>query len=378
MLDIRIVLLLAKYHLLKFLLLFPLKKNKIFFESYNGESLSCNPHYVYNELKSMHPDWEYVWCYNYDTALTRSVKFHTLSYFYNILTSNIYITNNSVPCLPFRKSQLVISTWHGGGAYKRVGSASSEWDAYQATQKRLSANCTTLFVSSSKKFTEVMSYSFYIGEKKFCPIGMPRNDMFFNADLISNARKKVRKNYSVHNDCKIVLYAPTYRKKGEINQLSLNPQTIMTALEEKFGDKFLFLLRGHYHASIVYDDIIVDASNYPNMQELLCAADVLISDYSSCIWDFSFTYRPCFLFVPDLIKYENERDFYIPINEWGFPVAETEDELLSAINKFELPVFVKNMNKHHTFLGSYEQGTATNSLCNIIVDFLRNSHLFTE
>lgn len=369
---LKLIILLIQYQALKLLYIFPVKEYRIFLESYNGKSMSCNPYYLYLELKSKYPTWEYVWCSNQSTNEIKSVRFHSWKYYYYVLTSAVYITNNTVPCMPFRKSQFVISTWHGGGAYKRVGSALSEWSAYQAKKKYLSANCTSLFVSSSQKFTEVMSSSFYIEEKKFCPIGMPRNDIFFRPVSISKALENVRRYYNIHDECKVVLYAPTYRKIGEENHLYLDPQKIIEALQMRYKHEYVFLFRGHYHTRNIDKNTknIIDASDYPYMQELLCATDVLISDYSSCIWDFSYTYRPCFLFVPDLNSYESNRDFYAPIDTWRFPLAKTEDDLIAIIENFDLSSFINNMEKHHNDLGSYEKGTATKSLCDIISGYL--------
>ena len=63
------------------------------------------------------------------------------------------------------------------------------------------------------------------------------------------------------------------------------------------------------------------------MQELLAAADMLITDYSSCIWDYSFLYRPCFLYTPDLREYLAKTGFYVDIHEWPFPICENMEDL---------------------------------------------------
>ena len=89
---------------------------------------------------------------------------------------------------------------------------------------------------------------------------------------------------------------------------------------------------------------------------------MLISDYSSTIWDYSFTYRPCILFTPDLDIYQHDRDFYIPIEEWGFPIAKSNDEIYSIIQKFDLDAFVQSMNRHHTMLSSFENANSVRLL----------------
>ena len=112
---------------------------------------------------------------------------------------------------------------------------------------------------------------------------------------------------------------------------------------------------------------IVDVSEYPDMQELLCACDVLITDYSSSIWDYSFTYKPCFLYVTDLEKYTSERGFGKDIYSWGFPVCKTDEELYQAIINFDEDKFKKKMKKHHEDLGSFEDGYATKRVCEYLI-----------
>jgi len=95
------------------------------------------------------------------------------------------------------------------------------------------------------------------------------------------------------------------------------------------------------------------------MQELLCAADVLITDYSSSIWDFSFTGKPCFLYAPDLAQYDKERGFYTSIETWPAILAEDNDTLIKNILDFNERDFTERVRKHHDDLGSYETGQAT-------------------
>lgn len=78
----------------------------------------------------------------------------------------------------------------------------------------------------------------------------------------------------------------------------------------------------------------IDASNYPDMQELLYAADVLITDYSSSMWDFSLTRRPCFLYATDLNYYDLDRGFYSDIHTWPYPLAESNSALIKNIKQF--------------------------------------------
>jgi CDP-glycerol glycerophosphotransferase len=111
---------------------------------------------------------------------------------------------------------------------------------------------------------------------------------------------------------------------------------------------------------------VISASDYPDMQELLYAADILITDYSSSMWDFSLTFKPCFIFAPDLKKYLAEQGFYTPIEEWPFPIAETNEQLIENINNINEEKYKQTVRKHHADLGSYENGTACEQFCHSV------------
>ena len=105
-------------------------------------------------------------------------------------------------------------------------------------------------------------------------------------------------------------------------------------------------------------DGVVDVSLYPDVQELLAAADMLVSDYSSIIWDYSLLKRPCFLFIPDVKDYLDERGVYTPIQTWPGIVAETNQELCNRVLSFDEASYAKRIEKYHEDMGCYEKGTA--------------------
>jgi CDP-glycerol glycerophosphotransferase len=112
----------------------------------------------------------------------------------------------------------------------------------------------------------------------------------------------------------------------------------------------------------------IDASKYDEMQELLCMADVFITDYSSSQWDFSLTRKPAFLFTPDLDYYLNEdRGFYTPIDDWAFPYAKSNEELANLIRYYNEELHLKKVQRHLDLLGSFEDGHATEKVCDVII-----------
>ena len=111
---------------------------------------------------------------------------------------------------------------------------------------------------------------------------------------------------------------------------------------------------------------MVDATKYEDMQELLCASDVLVTDFSSSMWDFALTGRPCFLYAPDIQQYIDERGFYTEPSTWPFPLAKSDDELSANILGFDQAAYEKALAKHYSDFGSYENKDACAKVCEAI------------
>ena len=303
-----------------------------------------------------------------------------MRWFYEIFTSRIIITNNGFySYIPLRKKTVLIETWHGGGAYKKVGFGFEAKNKYGDEYKSLSyyAKHLTYYISSSKKFTQIMSESTFVDERKFLPIGMPRNDMFFDTDAIHNINIKVRKQLGINEEIYVALYAPTYRGgiRDSYFDSNIDVQSLRQALIKKTRKNVLVLFRGHQLLlkQNAFQGFDMDISNYPVMQELLCATDMLITDYSSSMWDFSLLKRPCFLFAPDFDEYLSNRGFYTNPLTWGFPICKTNEELKENILSFNMEMYINAIQEHHENLGSFETGTATKSIANIIVEIIQEN-----
>ncbi|HAU5605341.1 TPA: hypothetical protein JD320_004606, partial [Citrobacter koseri] len=161
----------------------------------------------------------------------------------------------------------------------------------------------------------------------------------------------------------LILYAPTWRDDGSIYEFP-DFNKIMNTIERVFNKKTTLLLRSHHYQELKssLDCNYIDVRNYPDMQELLLISDMLISDYSSSIWDFSLLEKPCFLYTPDLKYYEDMRGFYTPIRTWGFDVCQTSEELDDAIKRFVPIVYCEKIYKMHKQFNSYENIDSTSQL----------------
>ena len=300
----------------------------------------------------------------------------SLKYFYFLLTSMAIITNaGGISYLPIRKRQVVINTWHGGGPYKKTGTAlhKNKWYRYET---KMNASNVDYVLSSCKYFTRYEAKAMLYSKGKCISPGMPRNDIFFEDRPW--IRKKVFNYAGIDRNEKIVLYAPTFRNNSgnsaspkELYLGDIDYFRVLQALTQRFGGKWNFAIRLHpkLKNADIGEESITNFTDYPDMQELLYAADAVITDYSSLIWDYSFTQRPCFLYADDIEQYEKERGFYMPIAKWPFPIAHNNDELESNISFFDEEDYTKKVLLHHKESGSFEHGCA----CKMTIDLIEKN-----
>lgn len=346
---------------------------------------SGNPKAVAEHLMTVYPGkFEIIFSIaqpkSYDRLRERGVKtvrFNSWGYFYYAMTAAVFLTNSGgFSYLPLRKKQYVINTWHGGGAYKKCGLHTYEDTPLFRNDLLLSAKKTSVFLSTCTRFNEVMEEAGLIPKEIFWEIGMPRNDALIQED--SARRKAVRENLGLKDGEKLVLFAPTYRKiadnyfKDSIAiSYGIDCARVCAALEERFGGTWRFAFRLHpmvINRDNLPEGNILDLSDYEDMQDLLCAADVMINDFSSSMWDFMLTGRPSFLFAMDLEHYVETTQVYTPVSEWPFPQAVNNDELEHNILEFNEEKYAADCKRHYETLGGCETGKATQLVCERIYE----------
>lgn len=372
--------------------LFSTQKNKIIFCSWdgNGRFYSCSPKYIYKEFikinKKFTSSLDIIWIIgdndniDIDTfpSNVRFVKRKSLSFIYHTLRCRVYVTNTGFPVyIPFKKNRYVINTWHGGGAYKKVGiDTSARYKSHPyvvKTKNRL----TSLWLSSSKYFTEQVIRQSMCYKGEVLEIGLPRNDILMENKKLESISSRIKKQLNIDNTKKILLWAPTYRgatKKLNDNKFieDFDLERCLIELKKKFNESFCVIYRSHQYSKKYKNNKldIIDGNIVCDMQELLCAADVLITDYSSSMWDFSLTGKPGFLFTPDVEHYIKERGFYTDIKTWPYSYAKTNDELMSDIDSYDKKISAKKIQKHYDILCGCESGYASKTAARKIYDII--------
>ena len=346
----------------------PIRKKRVLFVSYRGKQYSCNPRAVSEALERMAGGRvEIGWAFHNPEKFAglkeRGITVlgdRTWAFLKFALTARVVCTNTYYkPFLPRRRGQFYLRTWHGGGAYKRVG----RFEKLPALRRRyvsMQQQGASLYLSSSRAFTEMTLRDAFGYRGEVMEKGMPRNDCLFSPNPQIAARVKAALGLDAR--ARIALYAPTYREDARARDFALDAEKLRRALGARFSGRWAIVFRGHH---VVSEDTSgrgfgdVDATDYPDMQELLIAADVLVTDYSSAIWDMSLTGKPAFLYCPDLGAYKAERDFFTDIRTWPYPLAEDNDALDRAIRSFDADACAKSIREHHAALRSCETGRAS-------------------
>ena len=302
------------------------------------------------------------------------VKLPSFSYIFAQLRSKVVIYNDAIPpYMPKKRGQIYINTWHGGINFKHIG-----YD-YLFDQSKLSLKKFALgnpqpdfFLSGSRFFTENTAESFRFSQDVFLPWGLPRNDVLFQRERHEEIAKKVRARYGIPDEKRIALFAPTFRVAFESDLHEMDPVSLREALSQRFGKEWVVMYRGHYF--VKNDDLstqdILDCTLYPDSQELLIAADVLLSDYSSMMWDMSMLRRPVFVYAPDVENYEkNERAFAYPMEKWPYPIAFSNEELYRNILDFSDDAYQKKLDAFFTEAGSYERPDTCKKVTELVLSY---------
>lgn len=360
---------------------FPIKRNRIFLLNELSFKYGDNLKYLNEYIKKNYRDKYEIIFPLVDKQEARKeelryVKPFSIKYFIYLITSHIIITNaGGVSYVPIRKEQLVINTWHGGGPYKKTGGAlfNNKW---YTKELRMARKNTRYILSSCEYFSKYEAPGMLFDNKSCIPSGMPRNDIFFNKQL--SLRKKVFEICGLDESIKLIIFAPTFRNNlksftcaKEHHVSNIDYIELLHTIEKKFGGQWKFAIRLHpklKNVRIKTPDIL-NLTDYPDMQELLYAADLVITDYSSLMWDFSFSMKPCFIYADDIDEYEKTRGFYMPSTQWPYPIARNNKELMDKIRTFDLASYQKAVKKHHIDSGNYEQGIA----CKTVIDLIEKN-----
>ena len=329
----------------------PVNPKKIIFVENNGTKISDNFAEIMEDLKK---DGSYTVHVHFLQEL--SSQQGGFSYNCAKLTADaataayIFLNDysNVISCLPLRKETKVIQMWHACGAFKKFG-RSTLLLKFGLTPKQQEkhpiygyGNLDYVTVSSPEvrwAYTEAMQ----LEDKKteVVATGISRTDRFFDPAFREDALRQVRERYPASEGKKLVLYAPTFRGRIHYATTPGYNRFNLKTLNERFGDEYFFLIKHHPFVAPgrrpklpeeLKETAAADVTTEFSIETLLCAADIVITDYSSLIFEYSLMNRPMIFYSYDLDSYYNWRGFYYDYEEMTpGPVCKTMDELIDAL-----------------------------------------------
>lgn len=358
--------------MVRFLKLFiRVNPRKILFMSFGGKSFSDSPQKMYDYLKKHNDErLELVWAFENPERIKEisdheKVKVDTVKFYLTALSAKAWVTNSSIERgLKFKnKKTFYFDTWHGT-PIKKMGSDILENKSFSS---KGGFEQVDGFVVQSNYEANVFSRVFNIEQKKMLKFGLPRNDELVNEQT---NREKTRKKFNLLSTDKVILYAPTFREfnHNSIHQITSDAEILMKSLAKKLPTNYKILVRAHYEVDIIKgslknSDRLINVSSYANINDLIDASDMLISDYSSVIFDYALTQKPIFVFSYDFDEYSEKRGLYFDI----------EKQLLAARNVNDLSqLILKNENVSKKYVKKFKDkylnfyGQATKQSCEYI------------
>ncbi|MGE5136324.1 MAG: CDP-glycerol glycerophosphotransferase family protein [Gemmatimonadota bacterium] len=319
-------------------------RDAVLFVSWNGKQCTDNPRGIAEELRRRGDDREHIWVANDYAAPVpaggRAVLSGTEEYFEALARCKYVISNDDMQSF-FRKreGQIYLQTWHGT-PLKRIGFDVDKPQFASGTayfdHLRDDVAKWDLLLSQNPFSTPILRRAFRF-EGEICEYGYPRNDVLARGESRAG---EIRQRLGIPAGKRVVLYAPTWRDNQfyASGRYRFDLRLDLERAWEVLGPDHVILVRGHHHLA---NDVSAgtrpgfarNVTAYPDIAELFLVSDVLITDYSSVMFDFAATGRPMVFFTYDLAQYRDQlRGFYFDFEaEAPGPLLATSEEVLAAV-----------------------------------------------
>lgn len=364
--------------------IYGINNNKIVFSQYKGRGYECNVKYIAEEIIKRKLPYELVWLVDskYKTNLPSCIKkvdYTSKKAMIELQTAKLWIDNfHKVQMLMNgllkQKKQIFIQTWHGALGIKRIErnlpniklkniNLNKSWEKFAV----MSSKITDYWISNSRFETNVYKEAFW-DVKNIMEFGHPRNDILFK-QYTKDIENKVRKSLNIASNKKVAFYAPSFREGGAFACYNIDYERITKALSDKFGGEWVFIVRFHpitRDYSKCLNDKLIDGTAYEDIQEIFIVADLMITDYSSAIYEYILTRKPGLIYATDINQYNNERGFYYPLEETPFPIATNNDELVKNIENFDIDKYKIEVEEFIKDKGCIDDGYASERVVDLI------------
>ncbi|CAB4624253.1 unannotated protein [freshwater metagenome] len=309
------------------------------FESFQGKVIGDNPYAIFAEVKPNNSKFELLFTVNSLTKApegAKPIRHGSLAWLKALACSKVLVNNTNFPSY-FRKreGQKYIQTWHGT-PLKRLGRDILDVVPTGSYLKMMDreASYWDYLISPNNYCTELLPGIFgYQG--KILETGYPRNDILVNR---VGDRELIRRSLGITDSSQlVVLYAPTWRDTKRTATGNWKPVNFLTG---NLGPNVTLLFRGHTNTHQAHSDQVargaIDVTSHKNVAELYLAADVLVTDYSSSMFDFSVTGKPMIFLAPDMDDYIAKRGFYFDFEQLApGPILRDEANLSETLENIE-------------------------------------------
>ena len=357
----------------------PIKENRIVFDNFGGKGYGDSTKYIAEELIKSGRNYELVWLvdnlssYEFPKQI-KTVKIDSIKALCMRATAKVWIDNiRHLHPVKKKKEQVYLQAWHAPfGPKKAEADAEKELGEDYVREAKYDGQIADGIISNSKLLDNQFKRAFWLSDHvEILSYGLPRND--FLARQIDNTSKcdYLRNKFGFEEDCFYILYAPTFRDNYSLEGYKLEYEKIVKEFSAKVNKKAKIVVRLHPNVwnqinFINYGENILNGTIYPDMQELLLACDALISDYSSCVFDFAILKKPVFRCALDIKEYEKTRGLLPEFYDFPFPIATSNDEMLTNIKNYDQKSYFDKVNRYFERYPLYDDGNASKR----VVDWL--------
>jgi CDP-glycerol:poly(glycerophosphate) glycerophosphotransferase len=361
--------------------LLPLNKRKLVFDNFGGRGYGDNPKYIADELLKQDENLDMVWLVNdMSTSVpdgVRKVRYGSWRAFFEWSTAKIWIDNIRNSDRPWkRKNQIYLQTWHGSHGVKLVErDVESTLSKSYAMMAKYDGKISNAIISSCQLQTEQFKKSFWLADNvEVLEYGLPRNDDFFRDTQISHINNTVRVKYKISLDELVVLYMPTFRDDGSTKVYNLDYDKVINSFQKFYNKKVRVLVRFHPNVDNTFfnnnDERLINVTDYPDPQDLMFVADIMISDYSSAPTDFMLLDRVIFLYMPDYEEYTKLRPLNLNFNNLPFIKCYTNFDLVEQISHFSKVDYYKRIDDYKSDNRRFDDGHAARKCAEWILNKL--------
>ena len=316
-------------------------KKTILFMSEQSEKLGTNIMSVADRMveRGMEKDFNIIYSARATVANPHYGIPSWLKVLWKMAQADMIFLDDHAPILDWitlKDDTTLIQLWHAGAGFKSSGY--SRWGHTGCPAPNGCHRQYKYGIAGSRHIAHFFSEVWGINTENVLPTGMPRMDEFLDPDYRTAKEAELRKQYPFINGKKVILFAPTYRGKNHFDAHYPYQLIDFDRLYRFCGDEYVVLFKMHPWVSEAvpipkgYEDRFADVNKYPNINDLFYVTDLLITDYSSNIFEYSLMRKPMLFFAFDEIQYSFSRGFHRDYEESApGKVCHTFDEVMTAL-----------------------------------------------